>query len=185
MKSLVDEETPSPKKTIVQLRQEVDQLTTRTDMLSGSVAFIADQDDVNTAKFSVASKIAKKTFDKLLKVGNEIDDQKMQQQSTAMHLDKLEQYGRQENLEIYGVPTMRNENTNQIVKTVAKALNVQLCERHISTSHRPTQHQNQTRQYPPIIVRFSNRDKRNEIFRKWKILQANQYIKSTFGNADL
>ena len=75
----------------------------------------------------------------------------MQQQSTAMHLDKLEQYGRRENREIHGVPTMRNESTNQIVKTVAKALNVQLGERHISTSHRLTQHQNQkeTRQYPP------------------------------------
>ena len=104
-----------------------------------------------------------------------------------MHLDKLEQYGRRENLEIHGVPTMRNENTNQIVKTVAKALNVQLDERHILTSHRLSKSQNQkeTRQYPPIIVRFSNRDKRNKIFRKGRILLANQYIKSTFGNANL
>ena len=51
-----------------------------------------------------------------------------------MHLDKLEQYGRRENLKIHGVPTVRNESTNQIVKTMAKALNVQLDERHISTS---------------------------------------------------
>ena len=187
VKSLIDEERSSTKQEKVKLRQEVDQLTTRTDMLSGSVAFIADQYDLDTAKFSIASKLAKETSDKLLKVRSEIDDLKMQQKSTAMHLDKLEQYGRRENVEIHGVPTMRNENTNQIVKTVAKALNVQLGERHISTSHRLSKPQNQkeTRQYPPIIVRFSNRDKRNEIFRKRKNLQANQYIESTFGNANL
>ena len=154
------------------------------------MAFIADQYDFDTAKFSIASKLAKETSDKLLKVRSEIDHLKMQQQSTAMHLDKLEQYGRRENFEIHGVPTMRNENTNQIVKTVAKALNVQLDERHISTSHRLSKPQNQkeTRQYPPIIVRFSNRDKRNEIFRKRQSIlkiNANQYIKSTFGNANL
>ena len=156
-------------------------------MLSGSVAFIADQYDLNIAKFSIAYKLAKETSDKLLKARSEIDDLKMQQQSTAMHLDKLEQHGRRENLEIHDVPTMRNESTNQIVESVAKALNVQLDERHISTSHRLLKPQNQkeTRQYPPIIVRFSNRDKRNEIFRKRKILQANQHIISTFGKANL
>ena len=156
-------------------------------MLSGSVAFIADQYDLNTAKFSIAYKVAKETSDKLLKARSEIDDLKMQQQSTAMHLDKLEQHGRRENLEIHDVPTMRNESTNQIVKSAAKALNVQLDERHISTSHRLLKPQNQkeTRQYPPIIVRFSNRDKRNEIFRKRKILQTNQHIVSTFGKANL
>ena len=106
-----------------------------------------------------------------------------------MHLDELEQYGRRENLEIHGVPTMRKESTNQIVKTVAKTLNVQLDERHISTSHRLKQNEEDTRQHPSIIVRFTNRDKRNEIFRKRKMLQTNQFtresINSTFGNANL
>ena len=60
-----------------------------------------------------------------------------------MHLDKLEQYGRRENLEIHGVQTVRNKSTNQIVKTVAKALNVQLHKKHISTSNRLKQHKNQ------------------------------------------
>ena len=82
---------------------------------------------------------------------SEIDDLKKLQQSTTMHLDELEQYGRRENLEIHGVPTMRNESTNQIVKTVANNLNVQLDERHISTSHRLKQNEEDTRQHSPII----------------------------------
>ena len=72
---------------------------------------------------------------------------------------------------------------------MAKTLNVQLDERHISTSHRLKQNQEDTRQHPPIIVRFTNRDKRNEIFRKRKMLQTNLFtrksIKSSFGNANL
>ena len=52
------------------------------------------------------------------------------------HLDKVEQYGRRENLEIHGIPMIRNENTNHITKTVAKCLNVELDDSHISTSHR-------------------------------------------------
>ena len=68
-------------------------------------------------------------------------------------------------------------------------LNVQLDERHISTSHRLKQNEEDTRQHPPIIVRFTNRDKRNEIFRKRKMLQTNQFtresINSKFGNANL
>ena len=106
-----------------------------------------------------------------------------------MHLDELEQNGRRENLEIHGVVAMRNESTNQIVKTVVQTLNVQLDERHISTSHWLKQNQEDTRQHPPIIVQFTNRDKRNEIFRKQKMLQTNQFtresMKSTFGNANL
>ena len=156
IKSLVAEEMSSTKQEIATLRQGVDQLATKTDMLSGSVAFTADQCDSYTTNFSAASKIAKQNSDNLLKVKSEIDDLKKLQQSTTMHLDELEQYGRRENLEIHGVPTMRNESTNQIVKTVAKTLNVQLNERHISTSHRLKQNEEDTRQHPPIIVRFTN-----------------------------
>jgi len=87
----------------------------------------------------------------------------------------LEQYGHRENLEIHGIPKMKNENTNQIVKSMAKCLNVQLDDVHISTSHRLTQNsptnqkntkgrKHATPPPPPIIVRFSNREKKNEIF---------------------
>jgi len=40
-----------------------------------------------------------------------IEDLKKQQQATIIQLDDLEQYGRRKNLEIQGIPPMRNENT--------------------------------------------------------------------------
>ena len=68
IKTLVAEEMSSTKQQITTLRQEVDQLATRTDMLSGSVAFVADKYDSYTTNFSAASKIAKQNSDNLLKV---------------------------------------------------------------------------------------------------------------------
>ena len=51
-------------------------------------------------------------------------------------LEDLEQYGGRENLEIHGVPLKRDENTNEIVKSVVSSLNVRLDDHQISTSHR-------------------------------------------------
>ena len=72
-----------------------------------------------------------------------------------------------------------NESTNQVVKTLAKHLNVHLDESHVSTSHRLATKPDGKRP-PPIIVRFANRDKKNEIFGKRKMLQSNSMISSNF-----
>ena len=110
------------------------------------------------------------------------------------HLDEVEQYRRRENLEIHGMPMIRNENSNHITKTVAKCLNVELDDSHISTSHclflnpnnfsgtsnSPNQQNRKNIRVPskppPIIVRFTNRDERNDLFRRRKMLQANSEL---------
>ena len=78
------------------------------------------------------------------------------------------EYGRRENLEIHGVLWTRNECTNEIIQKVAKVLNVKLTGDNISTSHRLFNSDivsaYEKNQYPPIIVCFANRDKRNELF---------------------
>ena len=90
-----------------------------------------------------------------------------QQYETEEQLDDLEQYGQRENLEIHGIPWTKQENTNEIVQKVARELNVKVSESDISTSHRlPLGMLNDKNHHPPIIVRFSNQDKRNEVFRK-------------------
>ena len=105
------------------------------------------------------------------------------------HLDEVEQYGRRENLEIHGIPMIRNKNSNHITKIVAKCLNAELDDSHISTPHRLFRNSNNfsgTSNSPnqqnrknirisskslPIIVRFTNCDKRNNLFRRRKMLQ--------------
>ena len=117
------------------------------------------------------------------------------------HLDEVEQYRRRENLEIHGIPMIRNRNTNHIAKTIAKCLNVELDHSHISTFHHLFQNSNnfsgtsnspnqQNRKNirnsskpPPIIVRLTNRDKRNDLLRRRKMLQMNSELDAIFGSA--
>ena len=82
----------------------------------------------------------------------------------------------------------RNENTSQIVKDLAKSLNVELDDTHISTCYcvssprtqKSTMRKSYTgtprsgnvpsAQHPAIIVCLSNRDKRNKLYGKRKLL---------------
>ena len=123
------------------------------------------------------------SFDKLNKNQSKIDVQ----------LEELDQYGRRENLEVRGIPWTQNENTNAIDKKKAESLKLKLDDKDISTSHqlyldnklignKPSKRQNpdqcayknstQTKaelnlnEHSPNIIRFSNRDKRNELFAK-------------------
>ena len=78
-------------------------------------------------------------------------------------LDRLEQYGRRQNLEIVGIPVQDGKKTNAIVIEVAKLLDVNLTPEQISTSHcLPAK--NRENLSPPIIARFRNRKVRNKIY---------------------
>ena len=95
------------------------------------------------------------TKKKLIELENKIEKE-------TILRNELEQYGRRDNLEIHGIPVSPNENTNELIKEVAQKLNVRLLDSDISSSHRiPAMN----RKYPAIIVKFSNKDKRNIIFR--------------------
>ena len=107
----------------------------------------------------------KESYDKLLKENEELKSQskELKNQSEVEKLDRLEQYGRRQNLEIVGIPVQDGENTNAIVIEVAKLLDVSLTPEQISTSHRlPAK--NPENLSPPIIARFTNRDVRNKIY---------------------
>ena len=72
----------------------------------------------------------------LKRLKHELQEIKTRQNKTAFQLDELEHYGRRENLELHGIPTKPNKNTNKIVKHVASLLKVQQVESHISIFHR-------------------------------------------------
>ena len=77
--------------------------------------------------------------------------------------DDLDQYNRRENLKFHGILEQINENTNFIIKEMAKKINVQIKDSDISTSHSLPASKNK---HPPIIVRFTNRDIKNKIYYK-------------------
>lgn len=61
---------------------------------------------------------------------------KSQTQKTKFDIDSLEQYGRKENIRIFGVEKKAGENTNEVVMNIAKDLGVDITESDISVSHR-------------------------------------------------
>ena len=64
---------------------------------------------------------------------------------------------------------MTNVNTNEIIKKLVKKLNIEICEKNISISHRikeKTYGDDDKVQHLPIIVRFANRDIRNKVYSK-------------------
>ena len=135
---------------------EINALKAELVVVKESQSFICDKYD-----------FLKESYDKLLKENKELKSQskelKSQSESEVEKLDRLEQYGRRQNLEIVGIPVQDGENTNAIVIEVAKLLDVSLTPEQISTSHRlPAK--NPENRSPPIIARFTNRDVRNQIY---------------------
>ena len=181
---VVTQEIEFLKNSLALLQKDCNKLSDKTDHILGSVTFIADEYDDLYRKVSEISQLSNNISNLQLSV-NAINNRQVE---TELQLDQLEQYGRRENLEIHGIPVTKNENTRRIVKDLAISLNVKLDDTHISTCHRmpPLQTPKSTKrkshtgtsrsgnissaQHPAIIVRFSNRDKRNELYGKRKLL---------------
>ena len=92
---------------------------------------------------------------------------KTQEIKDSIKVDELEQYGRRQNLEIVGVPEKEDENTNAVVLEVAKMLDVDIMSSHISTFHRLPKKTASSRNNSgssPIVVCFTSRDIRNQIY---------------------
>ena len=190
---MLQEEISKLKLSLISLQNDFRKLSDKTDHTIGGLLYIASEyDDFNERINSLSNKneIFKKDMIRLNELYDKLDKN---QSKIEVQLEELDQYGRCENLEVHGIPWSQNENTNAIVKKVAISLlyKVKLDDKDISTSqrlypnnkfigNRPSKRPNpdqfayknstQTKaelnlnEHPPIIVRFSNQDKRNELF---------------------
>ena len=95
-------------------------LIEKSDHILGSVSYIANEYDNFNDKITTTKQLGRSNSDEILNLRREVERIKYRQNSTDIHLDELEQYGRRENLEIHGVPVKPNESTNQVVKNLAK-----------------------------------------------------------------
>ncbi|XP_077974500.1 uncharacterized protein LOC144430439 [Styela clava] len=102
--------------------------------------------------------------------------------------EDLAQYVRRENLEFHGIPYSEDENTDELIIKIGKLLKINVERLDISISHRLPRRDKS--KIPPIIVRFTNRNKRNEfIDRKRNISSIGNFgiqgMKSLFINENL
>lgn len=84
----------------------------------------------------------------------------------AVALDETRQYSRRDCLELTGVPIIPNDQPKKLVQEVATAIGVSLEDESISIAHRLPDRSMKGR----IIVKFTQRDKRDEIYKRRKQL---------------
>lgn len=95
--------------------------------------------------------------------------EKLQEENKALNhrVNNLEQYSRRSNIQITNIPMVADENIEKIVCEIGQKVGVDINFRSdIQAAHRvPTSSQKSTQ---PIIVKFSNRQLRNEYIKKAK-----------------
>ena len=169
------------KKSLDSYRCDLKTVSDTNDNILGSIACIASEYGDFLDKMSETAQLSQE----ISNVRSSIEHIAAKQEMTKIQLERLEQYGRRENLELHGIPPSQNENTNEIVKRMASLLNVKIDNSQISISNRlqvPVSKRQESSAHPLIIVRFSIRDKRNELFVKRRMLKNNPTnFSSAFG----
>ena len=98
------------------------------------------------------------------------------------NLDAIAQYNRSENIKIHGIEYKQGEDTNKIVKDVAKYCGVPMTDSDISVSHRlmskekmdaQTNPANRDKKIPVIIARVTTRDLKIKLLEAKKTLSTN------------
>ena len=88
------------------------------------------------------------------------------------HSVELEQYSRQANVRVFGVPAEREENTKQVMmKILNSVMKVEINNSDIVAVHRLLGKPGKPR---PIIVRFINKDLKHEVIRERKRLSGHK-----------
>ena len=146
---------------------EIETLRAGVIEIKESQAFICNQYDSLKAEYDKLIEVNTLQKEEISNLKSQAAALKTQEIKDSIKVDELEQYGRRQNLEIVGVPEKEDENTNAIVLEVAKMLDVDIMSSHISTSHRLPKKKASSRNNSgssPIIVRFTSRDIRNQIY---------------------
>ena len=146
---------------------EIETLRAEVIEIKESQAFICNQYDSLKAEYDKLIEINTLQKEEISNLKSQTAALKTQEIKDSIKVDEFEQYGRRQNLEIVGVPEKEDENTNAIVLEVAKMLDVDIMSSHISTSHRlqkkTASSRNNSGSYP-IIICFTSRDIRNQIY---------------------
>ena len=121
-----------------------------------------------------------------------IEDLKKKVKENYYSIDAQAQYNRSENIKIHGIEYKKGENTNDIVKDVAKFCGVELNDTDLSTSHRLMSKEdmdsqinpsNRDSKIPVIIARVNRRDLKVKLLEAKKTIATNVQCPDHLKNA--
>ena len=100
----------------------------------------------------------------------------------AYDLDKLQQYGRRENMRIAGIAEEEGENLREKVKEIGMKVGVEIRDQDINVVHRSGQRGARPR---IVLVRFVSRDVKHELLKKRKNFKDIEALKNVYIGDDL
>ena len=122
---------------------------------------------------------------KVFKLENErlnvqMKEMKKEISSSSLQLDYIERNLKSKNVEIIGVPILKNENVVDVAVKVMKKLDPQLCEEDIESARRLVKKDKKNEvTKSSILVRFKNINKKNYVYNNKKNL-----VKAKFSSVD-
>ena len=152
---------------LLQAMKDMNPLKSDVSELKKSVQHMSDKFD----HFNVEMQQLKKNHADL---GSEVNSVKMTSQNLQQEnenlkqrITELEQYTRNKNVEIKGVPYQQNENLQSIVSDIAKYLQITMTQNDLAACHR-IQSYDKSKETSSIIVQFTTRKMREEWINKKK-----------------
>jgi regulator of replication initiation timing len=133
--------------------------------LEKSVTFCSDKVDDFFKQLNDFSNKVKIIERDNIELRNENNELKKQLSAVKLEVEDLNQYGRNHNILIEGVPELGEENVMNLVNKLAVAVDETIVLNvDIQAAHRiPAKNKNKPR---PIVVQFSNRQKRDAVLKK-------------------
>lgn len=142
--------------------------------LKNSIIFLSEKyDEINRDlhTYKTESNNNNKTIQGLLEKNLDKDKQI---KSLNDQITQLEQYSRNQNIEIHGIPIQEGENCKQIVKCIAQELQVDIKTEEIDVAHRT--YNKKPNSIPSIVARFTTRTKRDSIIAKKYLIITNRNV---------
>jgi len=101
---------------LLTVQNDFQQLNSKTDHILGNLSYVANEYDDFSKKLTNLNQ-KNQSMNKTMNFFYE-NFKRLDEKSTKIEeeLEKLEQYGRRENIEIHGIPQTEHESTKEIVK---------------------------------------------------------------------
>ena len=143
---------------------------TKIDELEQSISFLSNKYDELCKKINNLN--VKAVIDENTRLASQIRNSANEIDQIKEDLNEMEQYIRRDCLELRGIPSHNEEDTNEIVRKVGDLVDIDIKTEDISVSHRlPAMRDNsdnsqaKAKREPAVIVKFVRRDVRDALYK--------------------
>ena len=143
------------------------------------------ENNVKVTEIDASQKFVSAEYDELMKVNNrlkeKVDKMEKEHHNLANKTEHIFNYSHWDHVVFGGVPYFfgrdKSEDCKQMIVNICRELHYNIPIREISTAHRLKQHHSKSTP-PGIIVRFKDRDIRNDVLKLRRLTKEKQYWRS-------